>query len=192
MVGLVVFSLASGALFVVFLLPFIQTSHASANAPPGTRPPPVHSVHLVQHIPAVLTPRTPPSLWGTDGTGGAPAALDVAMNPLRYVGARVRWTCLVDRVPAPTFADAHCGLSLADFDAPPLTIEELLRRSISQLHRRATVVLTGDVEELDHDERIVFDGTVRTPLIGENAYGAERYYPTIHIDRFLDKRMVDL
>jgi hypothetical protein len=112
------------------------------------------------------------------------------MNPFRFVGARVRWTCLVDQVPTPTFADARCGFSVLDFGVRPFTIEGQLHRALSQLRRRATVVLTGEVENLEHDETIVFDGTVRPPLFGENAFGAKHYYPTIHIDRFL-KRIAD-
>jgi hypothetical protein len=161
MVGLVVFSLVSGALSVVFLPPF----SAGLSAAP-----------ISSAAPAVPL-------------GERPTALEVAMSPFRYVGTRVRWTCLVDQVPVPTFADARCGLSLPEFGAGPLTTEELLHQALSQLRHRATVVLTGEVKDLEHDERIGFDGTVRPPLLGENAFGAERYYPTVHIDRFLAKQI---
>ncbi len=68
--------------------------------------------------------------------------------------------------------------------------EVSLHRALSAFRRRATVVLTGDVVDLDHNETIVIDGTVRRPLLGENGFGVQRYYPTVHIDRLIDKRLI--
>jgi hypothetical protein len=213
-IGLSIFALTSGAVSVALLLPF---SHAYADSA-------VPATALRAHPVAVVTPRPIPSAIRTPRVVEAtapvpvilppvhsfdhiPTALEVAMNPFRYVGAGVHWTCLVDRVPEPTFADAKCGPQVPKYGTTPLTNDQLLNdpaatraslaagelslhRAISAFRRRATVVLTGDVVDLDHNETIVIDGTVSRPLLGENGFGVQRYYPTIHIDRLIDKRLV--
>ena len=134
-----------------------------------------------------------------------PSALEVAGNPRRYVGAHVHWTCAVDLVPEPTFADANCGPDIPSFVQQPLTAGQMendpdavaqsirlaqqsLHGSVRALLKRAMIVLTGPVENLDHGEIIVINGTVRRPLHGENAFGVTRAYPTVHIDSIEQSR----
>lgn len=134
-----------------------------------------------------------------------PPALQVAGNPHRFVGSRVRWTCVIDQVPEPTFADAKCGPDVPSFVQPPLTGQQMqnepdavaasiraaqlsLHSTMRALEKRALIVLTGPVANLDRGETIVIAGTVRSPLSGENAFGVTRAYPTVHVDTIYKSR----
>ena len=63
-----------------------------------------------------------------------------------------------------------------------LASQDSLHRAVRALSKRAMIVLTGPVADLDHGETIVIDGTVRRPIRGENALGVTRAFPSVHID----------
>lgn len=197
--GLAVLSLFTSAFTATSLL------HAGAHE----RPAPAPAVQVAHReptpVPVPVRKILPPLATRTAVPPENPTALEVAGNPHRFIGSHVHWTCVVDLVPEPTFADANCGPPVPSFVQPPLSGEQMqndpdavaqsirlaqgsLHGALRSLRKRAMIVLTGPVGNLDHAETIVIDGTVRRPLRGENAFGVTRAFPTVRIDTIVASR----
>ena len=178
------FSLAACALAIMC----VGLLHA---APFGSSDGSDHAPQVALLAPSELPVRPSPlSSTPTPQYVSLPSAADVASNPFHFVGAHVRWTCRIDLVPSPVFADAVCGPAVAEPDPASLarsieTSSHELRRALFLLGRRGDIVLTGPVASLVHGDSLLIHGTVRRPLLGENAFGVQRPYPTVHIDAII-------
>ncbi len=230
-VGLAAFSLFAASLAVTLLITSVlphapqqgmiakaeaERQKAGYAAPPTPIPIvstlPSEALHGAPRVVPLATPlpRATPDFSAIEEPQGPrshehPTALQVASNPHTYVGAQVHWTCYVDLIPEPSFADAQCGPAVPSFAQAPISpqqverepgvVAESIRRSQLSLHgaiyaarHRATIVLTGPVADLGHGDLIVINGTVRAPLRGENAYGVTRSFPTVHVDAIVEAR----